>query len=120
MSDQTPKPGQPLPAAAWRQAQVAQQQATVTAALRGAAPRFYANVVNIAQSASDVSLILMSNFVAVGVVSMSYITAKTLRKELDRAIGQFEKAVNQEVPTIEEIDKKLQKVMEGTDAKHIT
>ncbi len=108
MSDQPARPTQPTPA----QMMQAQQQAAVAAAMRGAVPRLYTNGIHIAQTASDISLILMSNLAAVGVVNMSYISAKSLRNELDKAISQFEKAINQDVLTIEEIDKKLQKLME--------
>jgi uncharacterized membrane protein len=61
----------------------------------------------------------MSNLVAVGVVNMSYISAKSLRNELDRVISQFEKAIDQKVMTIEEINEKLQQIMEGTNASRL-
>jgi hypothetical protein len=117
MSDQPQRPSPPARTPA--QLHQAQQQAVVTAALRGAAPRLYANAVALVQTASDISVVLLSNFVAVGVVSMSYISAKTLRNELDKAIDNFEKAIDQQVPTIEEVEKKLRETMENTDATRL-
>jgi hypothetical protein len=111
VSDQSPNPG-PTPA----QIQQLQQQQAVAAALRGAVPRLYANGVGVAQSASDVSIVLISNLSAVGVVSMSYITAKTLVTDLNRAILNFEKVLNQKVKSIEEITPELQKLMEKQNA----
>jgi hypothetical protein len=118
MSDQSSKPTAPQAPTAAQLAQ-AQQQAAVTAALRGAAPRLYANAIHTAQTSSDVSLILMSNFAAAGVVSMSYTTAKSLKNELDRVISQLEEATGQKVLSIDEINEKLQDVMESNNVTRL-
>ena len=114
MSDPSSNPG-PTPQTAAQLNQIQQQQ-VMAAALRGAAPRLYANGLGIAQTASDLSIILMSNLQAVGVVSMSYITAKTLSNELVRAISAFETAMQQKVKSIEEITPEIQKIMEKSNA----
>jgi hypothetical protein len=88
-----------------------QQQAMVVAALRNPGLRMYANGFAIANTASDMSVILMLNGTPAGVLNLSYISAKSLISSLTQAVTEFEKAISQDVMTIEEIQEKLPKGM---------
>jgi hypothetical protein len=85
-----------------------EQFAIANAALRGAVPRLYANGFILAQSASDISIILLTNGAAVGVLSVSLIAGKTLATELSRTLGNVERALGETIPTMDEVLKKLQ------------
>jgi hypothetical protein len=87
-----------------------QQVASIaTAALRGGIPRLYANGFIIAQSASDLAVVMLANGTPSSLVSMSFISAKTLSIELTKAISNLEKAIGDTIPTIEEVQEKLSK-----------
>jgi hypothetical protein len=84
-----------------------EQLAIANAALRGAVPRLYANGFILAQSASDISIIMLTNGAAVGVLSVSLIAGKTLAVELSRALSSVEKALGETIPTMEEVHQRL-------------
>jgi hypothetical protein len=116
MSDQ----GAPVPPATTplTPAQLKQQQTAqiMQAALRGGLPQFYANGFGIAQTATDVSLVLLTNGNPTGVLSISYTTAKTLLSDLDRALKNFERATNSSLKTAAELEPALEQMLknEGT------
>jgi len=70
----------------------------------------------IAQSASDMVLVMLSNGVPVTGVSISYETAKHVAKELDKAVKKFEAATGTPVSDMHEVQPKLQKIMEAENA----
>lgn len=90
-----------------------QQEAMAQAALSGGAPRIYANGFIIAQTSSDIAVIMMSNSAVIGVLNMSHISAKSLSAELAEAVRNFEKATHQKVKTLAEVQEALMK-REGT------
>jgi hypothetical protein len=119
MSDQSGGPrvsaSPPRPSAV--EIQQVQQQHAVTAALRGGVPQAYFNSFAVVQTAADLSLVLMSNGNPVLTVSMSYITAKSLVPDMQRAITTFEEATKQTIKTINEVTPDLNKQLKATDAQ---
>jgi hypothetical protein len=115
MTDQPPRQPLPPPPTAPsltpEEMQRRQQAQAVTQALRGGAPLVYGNMIAIAQTSSDMSLIVMANGNPAMTVSMSYITAKSLLSDLARAISVFESAYGQPVKTINEINPEIEKKM---------
>jgi hypothetical protein len=107
MTDQASAPGIQV-----RQMDMPQEEqlAMAAAALRGAAPRFYANGFVTAQTASDAAIVLLANGAVTGVLNLSMISAKTLAGELMKLIDTFEQATGSKVPTIQEIQENLNKV----------
>jgi hypothetical protein len=87
--------------------QLQEQLAIANAALRGAVPRLYANGFILAQSASDISIILLTNGAAVSVLSVSLIAGKTLAAELSRTLANVERALGETIPTMDEVLQKL-------------
>lgn len=77
--------------------------------MRAAMPRLYANGFGLAQSASDISVVVLHNNVPTGMISMSYISAKSLLEDLGTALQGIEEALGQSIPTIGEVGEKLQK-----------
>jgi hypothetical protein len=77
-------------------------------------PKLYGNLVVIAQTASDVSLIVTTNGNPVGIVNLSYVTAKSLIEDLSNAVATLEKATDGPVATIREISVKMQTIMDTT------
>jgi hypothetical protein len=86
------------------------EQQQLMALMRAPVPRLYANGYAIISSASDISVGLLFNGTPVGVTSMSYITAKSLIIDLQKALGEFEKAIDQKVKTIDEITMGMSKI----------
>jgi hypothetical protein len=84
-----------------------QQEAMARAALAGAAPRFYANGFILAQTASDLAIIMLANTTVAGVLNLSHISARSLADELQKALKAFEEATHQEVKSINEIQQQL-------------
>ena len=105
MADQ---PTTPTPAQA--------QQQVVAAALRGGVPLIYANGFAIANTASDMSIILIANGNPAASVSMSYTSAKSLLFDLQNAINMFEQATGQNIKTINELTPGLEKAMKARNA----
>jgi hypothetical protein len=93
-----------------------QQRQLLQTALRSPIPRLYANGFMIAQSASDMSLILLLNGSPVSVLSLSYITAKSLATDLSASLKAFEVAIGQEIKTVNEIVPKMPNV---SDHAHV-
>jgi hypothetical protein len=58
-------------------------------ALNGPVPRFYANHLGIAQTATDVSVVFVSNNSPVATVSLSYETITLVIDEMQRALTRF-------------------------------
>jgi hypothetical protein len=91
---------------------VAQAQLMGAAFRNPMVPKLYGNLMVIGQSASDVSIIVATNGVPNAVVSMSYITAKSLIDDLSTAVEAVEKATGSAIPSIREITPKLQANMD--------
>jgi hypothetical protein len=85
----------------------AQQQAFL--AMIPSLPRLYANGFSILQTSSDLSLVLQANNAGVAVVSMSIIAAKTLARDLSKAVKAFEDATKQTIPFVDELNELLMK-----------
>ena len=77
-------------------------------------PKLYGNAMVIGQSASDLSIIVVTNGNPNAVVSMSYITAKTLIEDLSSAVEAVEKALGTPIQTIRELAPKMQATMDLT------
>jgi hypothetical protein len=117
MSDQSPSTGaMPPPPLTPQQVQQRQLQLTMTQALRGGAPLIYGNQVSIAQTSSDLTLVVIANGNPAATISMSYITAKSLARDLAQAIGVFESAYGAQVKTINEINPEMEKKMREAQA----
>jgi hypothetical protein len=80
-------------------------------------PRFYGNTFGIAQTSADLSVIVVANSAAAGILTMSYSSAKGLIAELEKAVRNFETATGQAVLTNQELDAKMKPVMESGNAK---
>lgn len=93
MAEETPNPA------------VAQLQAALSAPIG----RLYANGFVVAQTASDLMVLLLSNGAPSAFLNLSYISARTLIEELSKAVGDFEKATGQKIPTIGEVAQNLEK-----------
>jgi len=108
----TEQPGQaPTPA----QLQLLQQQEALTAALRGSVPLIYTNGFAIAQSTADMSIVLLMNGNPAAMVSMSYISAKSLLPDLQKAIKLFEEASGQTIKTINELTPEMEKKLRAAN-----
>jgi hypothetical protein len=79
------------------------------AMLRTPMPRLYTNTIAIAQSASDLSLLLLNVNTPVGLVSMSYTTAKSLVADLGNSLKEYEDATKEKLKTTGEIAQALTK-----------
>ena len=88
----------------------AEEQAQAQAAtwLRAPVNRVYTNGFAIAQSTSDISVIMLVNGAPNAIVSMSFISAKTLILELGKALSALETGLGQPILTMEEVAAKLQ------------
>ena len=100
-------PPEPNPAAA----ALAQQQLQALLS-NPMVPRFYGNAFAIAQTSADMSVIVLANGAAAGILSMSYSSAKSLVDEMDKAIRNFETAIGSPVLTNQELDAKMKPLME--------
>jgi hypothetical protein len=109
----TDTPHQTPPSAA---VQEQQQRMLMQQALRGPIPRFYANQCLVAQTSSDLSIVMINNGVPGGTLSMSYETAKSLARDLEKTITNFEEAIGHKVQTIEEITIAMANIMGQTNA----
>jgi hypothetical protein len=83
------------------------EQAQAQALLSAPVPRLYANGFVVAQTNSDVSVMLLLNGAPTALVSMSFISAKTLIEEMSRAMKFLEDSLGQEIPTMNEVAGKL-------------
>ena len=84
-----------------------QTQAHAKAWLNAPVPRLYANGFAIAQTNSDMSVILLLNGAPGAVLSLSFISAKTLVDELGKAIKFVEEFLEQKIPTMGEVAAKM-------------
>ncbi|MCC0000119.1 MAG: hypothetical protein H6870_14300 [Methylobacteriaceae bacterium] len=82
-------------------------QQTLQAVLRSPAPRFYANGIGMAITASDMKVIFLDNGAPMAFVSMSYNTAKSLALDLQSNIKKYEEKTGQKVIGINEAAAKL-------------
>jgi hypothetical protein len=90
-------------------AQQAAQQAQLQAFMRSPVPRIYANGFGVAQSASDISVVLLHNNFPAGMLSMSFISAKSLVNDLQKTIEGIEATLKQSIPTINEVTEQFEK-----------
>jgi hypothetical protein len=88
--------------------------AQIQALMRAPMPRLYANGFGFAQTASDISVVLLHNNNPTGMLSMSYISAKSFLIDLGKTIEGIEAALKQPIPTMAEVAEELEKV-QGQD-----
>jgi hypothetical protein len=91
-------------------AQQQQQRALAQAALHAPIPHFYANGFGLAQTATDITLILLSNTAPIGTLTMTYGLLKQAVDELSKAVSNFEKASGHEITPIGKVNEELQKL----------
>ena len=82
----------------------------IQGALLGPVPKIYINGFGFAQTASDVSVILMLHQQAAAVLNMSYVTAKSLSGDLSQIIAKYEEATQQPIKTFAELNPELAKI----------
>lgn len=82
-----------------------QQQAQ--AMMSAPVPRLYANGFVVAQTYADVSVVLLLNGAPSAIVSLSFVSAKTLIEEMKKAMSFLEEALEQQIPTMNEVAEKL-------------
>ena len=84
------------------------QAQQLQALLRAPVPRFYANGVALAGSASDVKIILLDAGSPVATVTLALPTARSLATDLMTALSRFEQMTGSQVAGIKELTEKLQ------------
>ena len=82
-------------------------QAQAQAILNAQVPHIYANGFMLAQTNSDVSVGLLLNGSPCAILSMSFISAKSLIDDLARAIAFLERALDQPIPHMNDVAKKI-------------
>jgi hypothetical protein len=103
-ADPQPSATTPDPAVAEQHRQLAQT------AFRAPVPRLYANGFMIGQTASDTSVVLLLHGSPIGILNLSFISAKSLAIGLDATIKEFEKRMKQEIPTLQDVMEKMGQV----------
>ena len=88
----------------------AAQEAQMAAFMRAPMARIYANGFGIVQSASDISVVMLHNNNPAAMVSMSFISAKSLLLDLGKALEGIEAALKQPIPTITEVAEEMTKI----------
>jgi|SRR5208282_307605 len=83
------------------QVQISPEQ--IRAMLNAPVPRLYANGFAVAQTAADISIVLLLNGAPAGVLTMSMTAAKTLVEQLNQPIGTYEKKTQSTIKTMEEV-----------------
>ncbi len=73
-------------------------------------PKFYMNGFNVGQSLSDIFVAMNLTGSVVGIINMSFTTAKTLMVALQEAIVKFEQQTGQELLTMHDVRERTQKV----------
>jgi|SRR5579872_2783974 len=76
----------------------------------------YANAFGIVQSASDISIILIQNGAPIGLLALSYQTAKSLGAHITRAVQEYETAIGRTTPDLEEGGRGLQRLKDQGNA----
>ncbi len=71
-------------------------------------PRYYMNGLMVARSVSDVFVVMTRMGTPIGIVNMSFTTAKTLVQSLNSVLQELERKTGHEILTMEEIGKKFQ------------
>lgn len=61
----------------------------------------------IAQSAADLSVVMLLNGVPTSILSLSFIGAKSLNVELEKALKNVETLLDQKIPTLTEVSAKM-------------
>ena len=85
----------------------------VTAAVQDpAVPKLYVNGLTVGRSLSDLFIMIMNMGAPIGLVTMSFTTAKTLEEHLHRTLHELEKKIGKEFLTMDDIQKKLQEAGE--------
>jgi pyruvate/oxaloacetate carboxyltransferase len=92
-----------------------QQQQMIQAWLHAPVPRFYANGIAVASTASDIAIVFTMNGAPSSILNLSFGTAKSLTEELTRTLADLEKATGQEIKTINQVSEDLNKVRSGFD-----
>jgi hypothetical protein len=115
MTDQTSGQGAPNQ----QDEQRRQLEQIIQGALLGPTPKYYINGIGFAQSATDLSMVLMAHNQAFAVAIMSYTAAKSLLVDLKGIIDKFEEATGGSIKTIAEINAELTQA-QGQPAKRPT
>jgi hypothetical protein len=84
-----------------------QHEQIIQGAILGPAPKFYINGYGFAQTAADLSVVLQLHSQPIGVVNMSYTTAKSLLVDLTTILEKFEKSTGDKIKTFAELNSKM-------------
>jgi hypothetical protein len=95
----------------------AQAQAQALSWLNAPVMRLYANGFAVAQSNADFTVVMLVNGVPSGILNMSFVAAKTLVQELDKAVNNLEKGLEQVIPSMEEVAAKMGMAQENKPAE---
>jgi len=90
----------------------AQAQFMVQAALASGAPRIYANSLGLALTGSDVMLTFWSNGSPVGILNLSFPTARSLVVELGNVLNDVESGIGRSIPTPREVQEGATRVQQ--------
>src|ERR1700693_6005534 len=95
------------PSSAPQRPLLAPDQLQVQAWMNSPAVRIYTNGFGIAQTNADISVIMLLNGMPTAIANMSFISAKSLMEELQKAIKVLEDALGQPVPSMGDVAAKL-------------
>jgi hypothetical protein len=85
-------------------------QAMIHGALSSPAPRLHANAVGLAVAGSDVLITLWANGQPVGVLNVSFTTAKSIAIDLSNLLKEIETAVGHQISTPKEVQEGIERV----------
>jgi hypothetical protein len=86
-----------------------QIEQAIQGALLGPVPKLYANGFGLAQTASDLSVILMLHGQPTAVLTMSYVTAKSLVADVSSVLAGYEASTKQQLRTIADLTAEMTK-----------
>jgi succinylglutamate desuccinylase len=83
------------------------EQVQAQSLLNAPVPRLYTNGFVVAQTNADLSLVLLLNGAPSALLSMSFVSAKSLIEELGKAMQFLEESIDQKIPTMNEVAARL-------------
>jgi hypothetical protein len=86
------------------------QEAQMNALMRAPVSRIYANGFGLIQTASDLTVVMLHNNNPAAMVSMSFISAKSLLVDLEKAVSDIEAILKHPLPTIGELVDEITKI----------
>lgn len=86
-----------------------QIEQVIQGALLGPVPKLYANGFGLAQTASDLSVVLMLHGQPTAVLTMSYVTAKSLVTDVSSVLASYEASTKQQLRTIADLTAEITK-----------